>query len=47
MTACEDDGWQECYKKATNACEHHNYEVLEKQRNPKVLSYRCPGAQQS
>jgi hypothetical protein len=47
MTACEDDGWQRCYKKATKICRPHNYEVLEKQRSPKVLFYRCQSGQQS
>ena len=41
MTACDDDGWQKCYKKATKICRPHNYEVLEKQRRPKVLFYSC------
>ena len=46
MTACEDDGWQRCYKKATKICKPRSYEVLEKQRNPKVLFYRCQSARQ-
>jgi hypothetical protein len=41
MTKCEDDGWQKCYRKATKICRPHNYEVLERQRRPKVLFYSC------
>jgi hypothetical protein len=41
MTACDSDGWQKCYRKATKICKPRNYEVLEKQRNPKVMFYRC------
>ena len=41
MTSCDDDGWQQCYKKATKVCKHHSYEALEKQRYPKVLYYSC------
>jgi hypothetical protein len=41
MTACDDDGWQKCYRKATRICKPHSYEVLEKQRHPKVLYYSC------
>jgi hypothetical protein len=41
MTACDDAGWQKCYKKATNVCKRHSYVALEKQRNPKVLYFSC------
>jgi hypothetical protein len=41
VARCDGDGWQKCYQRATKVCKRGRYEVLDRQRSPMVLYYRC------